>query len=95
MLRLDPDCLTLLDREAEYLSAGILNAMNLLELSAVILSGWINDRPGPLIDRISTNLRNRAITRSVHRIQVLGSALLNDPDIVSSAAIVLDRFFRG
>ena len=93
--REDPDCLALLDREAECLSAGILNAMNTLELQAVVLSGWINDRPGPLIERISAMLRTRSITRGVHRIQVLASGLVRDPEIVSSAAVAIDRFFRG
>jgi predicted NBD/HSP70 family sugar kinase len=95
VFREDADCLELIDREAEFLAAGILNAMNILELQAVVLSGWINDRPEPLVERISARLQSRSITRGIHRIQVLGSGLVRDPEIVSSSAIVIDRFFRG
>lgn len=88
-------CLEAVDTEACYLSAGIVNAMNVLELEAVILTGDINYKPEMLIDRIRQNVNSLAITRDIHKLQVLNSSIVENSEVISAAAIIIEKFFRG
>jgi predicted NBD/HSP70 family sugar kinase len=83
----------LVEKEARYLAAGIVNAMNLLELEAVIISGDINYRPKYLIDKIYETVNRISITRNVHDIRIYDSTIIDDPEIISSVSKVLDDFF--
>jgi predicted NBD/HSP70 family sugar kinase len=91
----DADCLALVDREASYLAVAIVNAMNLLELEAVVLAGAVRYRPALLLERLAPYVRERAMTRTLHRLRIESSPIDREPGIVSAAAIVIDRFFRG
>jgi N-acetylglucosamine repressor len=88
-------CSEAVDREARYLSAGIINAMNILELEAVILTGDVNYKPEMLIDRIRKNVSRLAITRHIHELQVLNSSVEENSEVISAAAIIIEKFFKG
>ena len=88
-------CRTAIDRQARYLAAGIVNAMNLLELEAVVLAGDINDRPDELLTGIRRYVGQTAITRNMHQLQILPSKIGREYDILSAAAIAVEQFFAA
>ena len=53
----------LIDKEARYLSAGIVNSMNILELEAVVLTGYVLYKPELLLERIRYYVHRTSITR--------------------------------
>lgn len=79
--------------EGMYLSIGIANCMNLLELEAVVLSGDIIYKPELLIDEIKKHLKQKSITSSIKEIKVLASKPQKDIYIISAATIVIEKFF--
>ncbi len=91
----DGSCMELIGNEALYLSAGIVNAMNILELEAVILTGTIQYRPELLLELIRKNVENTAITRHIHKLQIMDSSILKDSEIISAAAVVFEKYFNG
>ena len=91
----DKFCAETIIKEARYLSVGIVNVMNLLELEAIILTGDISYKSKLLIDKISEDVNNFAITRNIHKFQVLNSPIKEESKVVSAAAIILEKFFRG
>ncbi len=88
-------CREAIDRQARYLAAGIVNAMNLLELEAVVLAGDINDRPDMLLADIRRYVGQTAITRNIHQLQILPSKIGQEYDILSAAAIAIEKFFAA
>ncbi|MEA4890138.1 MAG: ROK family transcriptional regulator [Clostridiaceae bacterium] len=88
-------CRAAIARQARYLAAGIVNAMNLLELEAVILTGDINDRPDMLLGDIRQYAGQAAMTRNIHQLQILPSKIGPEYDILSAAAIVIEKFFTS
>ena len=81
--------------ESAFLAQGIVNTMNILELEAVIVAGNITYRPELLLSGIRERVEEASITRSNRKPQILASSLGADGDIVSAAAVVIERFFRG
>ena len=86
-------CQEAIELEARRLTAGIVNAMNMLELEAVILAGDVTGNPGRLLEAIRRTVRQTAMTRDIHTLSVLSSALGQSYDILSAAAIVFERYF--
>lgn len=91
----DEVCRKAIENEAFYLSAGIVNAMNILELEAVILTGYILYRPEMLLDLIRKNVENTAITRHIRKLHIMNSSIDKDSEVVSSASIIFEKYFRG
>lgn len=89
----DKGCLDMIEREARYLSAGIVSVANILELNAVILSGYINYKPQMLLNYIRDIVNSSIMARNIHRLTILQSSIADAAEVVSSAAIVIDRFF--
>jgi predicted NBD/HSP70 family sugar kinase len=89
----DKLCLKAVDNEAHYLSAGIVNAMNLLELEAVILAGDISCKPGLLVEKIREKVRSISITRGIRNIEIFSSSIVKDSETISSASTVIEGFF--
>lgn len=85
--------LKIIEKEAHYLAAGIVNTMNLLELESVILTGDINYKPKFLMDRIRENVRSISITRNIHNIQIFNSSINDNSEIISSVSKVIENFF--
>lgn len=90
----DDFCIKVVEKEARYLSGGVVNAMNILELEAVVLTGIINYKPGMLLDRIREIVGSTVITRDIHKIQICNSDLTDNAEIISAAAIAIEKYFN-
>jgi len=90
----DKFCQEVIDREALYLSAAIINVINILELEAVILAGYINYRPGLLLRRLRENIENSVINRNARSVNILNSSIREHAEIISAASIVMDKYFN-
>ncbi len=90
----DDFCRKIIKKEALYLSSAIVNVQNILELEAVILTGYIRYKPEILLDNIVKMANKKVITRKIKSIKIYVSSLPQDIDVVSAAAIILDKFFR-
>jgi Transcriptional regulator/sugar kinase len=88
-------CNEIMDMEARYLSAGIVNAMNILELEAVILTGDINYKPQMLIGQMRKYIENTAITRNIHNYQIVSSSISENVEIISASSIIIEKYFKG
>lgn len=91
----DEVCRKAIESEALYLSAGIVNAMNILELEAVILTGDIKYRPEMILDLIRKNVGSSAITRYIHRLHIMNSSIVEDSEVISAASVIFEKYFRG
>lgn len=89
----DRHCLEILDYEASYLSAGIVNAVNLLDIEAVILHGVINYRPELFISKLDKLIKERSFISKAHNIEILTSTIKGDADLISSTATLENDFF--
>jgi predicted NBD/HSP70 family sugar kinase len=88
-------CISLIDREARYLSHAVVNAMNILDLEALILTGAIGYKPDILSAKVRGYIESMSITRDIHRIEVTGSLIEKDSGIISASVNVIDRFFSS
>lgn len=91
----DEVCTGIIEFEARCLSAGIVNVMNVLELEAVILTGYISYRPEMLLEEVRKNIYRTAITRDIHKLKVLNSSIPANADVISAATIAIEKFFSG
>ncbi|MBR5153027.1 MAG: ROK family transcriptional regulator [Clostridia bacterium] len=80
----------IIEKEAEYLSCAIVNAINLFGFDSIILEGEINYRPQAIIDAIEKRLKNNTITRTDTRI-FSGSAFSG---VLCAAVTVFDNYFK-
>lgn len=94
-LKGDSSCLEAIDAEARYLSAGIVNVINLLELQAVILTGDVNYKPEQLLEKIRGYVASQAICRDIHEVQIMNSSIMENSEVISAASIIIERLFEG
>lgn len=82
----------IMDRAAEYLTAALVNAINLYDLEKIILTGDISSCPAPLTDRLNANLQQRVLSRSsLQNIPVINSSHAA-PVRTGAMAILRDMF---
>lgn len=86
-------CKEAIEDEARYLSAAIVNVMNILELKAVILAGDISYKPKTLIEAIRRNVENASITRELRKLYIMSSSIKDNIEVKAAVSIVLDQFF--
>ncbi len=91
----DSKCVEAVEREAMYLSAVIINMMNVLDLEAVVLTGDIGYKPDMLLEAVRANVWRSGITRDLYKLIIICSSITEDPGIISAASIIFERFFRG
>ena len=91
----DEQCNSILDREAKYLSSGIVNAVNILEVEAIVLTGDVIYEPGILQNKIYEYVNRTAIIRDIRKTDILITAIIEDREVVSAATIIIDKFFNG
>jgi predicted NBD/HSP70 family sugar kinase len=89
----DPFCKGIVEKEAAYLSAGIVNVLNVLELEAVILTGYIKYKPEILLASIRNTVNATSITRGICDKKIYMSSLPDDIDIVSAASLIINEFY--
>ena len=83
-----------LEMEAEYLASIIVNAVNILDIEAVVLTGVISYHPDELNDKISRKVNDRFIARGTRQIKILASRMAKYPDTLASANLVMEHYVR-
>lgn len=83
-----------LEMEAEYLAGIIVNAVNILDVEAVVLSGDIAYNADELNEKISAKVNDRFVGRETRQIKILTSQLTGHPATLSSANLVLENYVR-
>ena len=83
----------ILEYQARYLAAGLVSAVNLFDLDAIVLHGEFNYRPERLFSLLSQRIHQQSLITRVHPVAVLPSQLGPYADAVSSTAVVLNRHF--
>lgn len=90
----DEKSLEIIDNVARYLSAGILNAVNLVDTEAIIITGELNYRSGLLFSKLKENISTRAAAKKKHGIDVIPSIYSNDKNLAFTAANIVDKHFN-
>lgn len=86
----DQGWMDVIDREAAYLGTALVNAVNLLDLEMIVLTGEISYQPKLLIEALEARLEKGAI----HQKKVpIKSARVASP-VVAAGTLALHRFFH-
>ena len=89
----EPSSAAILDQAAEYLSAALVNAINLYDLEKVILTGDVAHTPKPLLDRLNPMLRQRVLSDcSIQNIPVI--ACNGSTPVRTGAMAILHKTFQ-
>ena len=72
----------------------VSNAINILELEAVILTGDIIYKPELLLNLIRKNVENTAITRYLRKLPIMCSSITCDVEVKAAAAVIIEKFFK-
>ncbi|MGM9549094.1 MAG: ROK family protein [Faecousia sp.] len=89
----NPDARHLLDQEAVYLSAGLINLLNLIPVDTIYLAGDICYRYELLAQRLQREISVKALDRSKGNIKIYPSSQDPDVGILAAADVVFSRFF--
>lgn len=84
-----------LEMEAEYLASIIVNAVNILDVEAVVLTGDISYHADELNDKISRKVNERFIARGTKQIIIQASKMPEYPVTISSANLVLEHYVKA
>lgn len=85
---------SILETEAEYLASIIVNAVNILDIEAVVLTGVIAYHADELNDKIARKVNDRFIARGTRQIKILSSRMTEHPGTLSSANLVMENYVR-
>ncbi len=89
----DPDARRLLDLEAVYLSAGLINLINLIPVDTIYLAGEICYRYELLAQRLQREISAKAQDRSRNNIRIFPSAQDPNVGVLAAADVVFSKFF--
>lgn len=87
--------LNIIKKEAKYLSVGIVNIINALELEAVILAGEVSYRPNLILNLIKENTSKSLLMRKMRDLEIRCTEILDNASIISACTIVIEKFFQG
>lgn len=90
----DPEARRLLEQEATYLSAGMINLLNLIPVDTIYLSGEISYRPEKLAQLMLREIQTKALNRSKTDIHIYPSNPHPHVGIMAAAEVVFSRFLR-
>lgn len=90
----DPDAIRILNQECEYLVAGIINTVNMLDVEAVILEGDIMDAFDIISPFLEKQINEKIITRSFGKMRILPSCSHKNHQISTAANIVFNNYFN-
>ena len=85
-------CGRLVEQEAAYLAAGIVNAVNLFALQAVVLSGDIAYRPQQLIHCMTQRICGRTLSTEP---VILTAKAADETGLTAAAMLAVDAFFQS
>ena len=83
----------LLDQEAVYLSAGLINLLNLIPVDSIYLAGDICCRHELLAERLQREISAKALYRGRNDTRILPVADTPNMGVLSAAEVVFSRFF--
>ena len=89
----DPEAQKLLDQEAVYLSAGLINLLNLIPVDSIYLAGDICCRHELLAERLQREISAKALYRGRNDTRILPVADTPNMGVLSAAEVVFSRFF--
>lgn len=84
-----------LELEAEYLASIIVNAINILDVEAVVLAGEIAYHAAQLNDKIVKKVNERFLGRAAKQIKIIPSRMVEHPATLSSANLIMENFIRN
>lgn len=87
--------LGIIEEEAKYLSIGIVNAVNTLELEAVVITGYIKYKPELILEKIRENVNKSAINRNIHPVKIYTSEIVYGSEVIAASTVVFDSFFNS
>ena len=90
----DEQAIGQLERIAAIFSAGIINAVNILDIDAVIVFGELNYRPEFLFSIIQQNIDKSSIITRAHSVKLLPSIIASKEDAAFSVATVIEKYFN-
>jgi predicted NBD/HSP70 family sugar kinase len=86
----DGNFIRLVEKEANYLATSIVNAVNILGMEAVILSGYIKHNPDMLLKKIKERVNQMAINRNTYDTEILISGIKEHEEAVAAASVVFE-----
>ncbi len=89
----NPDARKLLDQESVYLSAGLINLINLIPVDTIYLAGDICYRYELLAQRLQREISEKALDRSKSDIRIFPAAQDPNVGILAAADVVFSKFF--
>jgi predicted NBD/HSP70 family sugar kinase/biotin operon repressor len=87
----DRRCMSVMEKEADYLSQALVNYVNLMEPEAIVFGGDLLHKPDLMAKLITERVSKRSITR--RNIPVLPSAIAEDAHVLAAATIGINAFF--
>lgn len=88
------DAMTLFEEELSYLSVGVVNLVNLLEIDTVLLAGDLRYEGEVTAARLEATVNERILRRDRKPLRVLPTHTDADVKPLASADIVFDRYLR-
>lgn len=89
----DSKALGILQQEARYLAAGIINAVNMLDVDTVLLGGDIIDAFDMIAPMIRQRVNNMSLINSFGEIKILPSHSGGESNVLAAANIVYENYF--
>ena len=82
----------LLNQEVEYLSAGIINLLNLIQLDTVYLAGTVRNGYEHLEWRLQKEINNRSISRQIGPAKIQSADLRQEAELLAAGDVVISRY---
>ena len=89
----DERALSVLEYITTYLGSGLVNAVNLFDLDAVILHGDYSYRPELLNSMLKEYINKNSVVAAVHGVEVISSPERNDRAEGNSTAAIIEQYF--
>lgn len=83
----------IIEEEADYLSAAIVNVKNLLDIEAIVLTGCINYKPELLLDGIIKRVSEMSLLNKLGNTPITMSSFSDDTGVISAAMIAIEKYF--
>lgn len=88
---IDAEDRKIIEKEADFLSFGIINAVNLFNTERVILGGEINYNSEKLISAVKEKIFDKTITKKMPKVYSTNTS----NDVVCAATVAFNDFFNG
>ena len=95
MLARDPGCDAILYDMAEKLSVALVNAINLLDVQAVIIGHEGAHIPLPYLKQMEENINRRILGAGYRNVPVIRSYFGSRAPLMGSVALIFERLFGG